>query len=90
MSATSVLHMFLHRNILSPASTATDLYDQYVHDLGCLIDRHAPLIYGRIKKEPAGWLSDTYRKAKSIGRQFECMCRKDRSQLNRARLPGAT
>ena len=33
--------------VLSPASTAADLYDQYVHDFGCLIDRHAPLICGR-------------------------------------------
>ena len=37
--------------VLSPASTATDLYDQYVHDLGYLIDRHAPLICDRIKEE---------------------------------------
>ena len=72
--------------VLSPASTTTDLYDQYVHDLGCLIDRHAPLICGRIKKEPAGWLSDTYRKAKSVRRQFEHMWHKDRSQLSRSRL----
>ena len=72
--------------VLSPASTAADLYDQYVHDLGCLINRHAPLICGRIKKEPAGWLSDTYHKAKSVRRQFESMWHKDRSQLSRARL----
>ena len=72
--------------VLSPTSTATDLYDQYVHDLGCLIDRHAPLIYGRIKKEPAGWLIDTYRKVKSVRHQFEHMWRKDRSQLSRDRL----
>ena len=72
--------------VLSPASTAADLYDQYVHDLGCLVDRHAPLICGRIKEEPAGWLLDTYHKAKSVRRQFECMWRKDRSQLSRDRL----
>ena len=65
--------------VLSPTSTATDLYDQYVHDLGCLIDRHAPLTCGRIKKEPAGWLLDTYRKAKSVRHQFERMWHKDRS-----------
>ena len=72
--------------VFSPASTAADLYDQYVHDLGCLVDRHAPLICGRIKNEPAGWLSDTYRKAKSVRLQFERMWRKDRSQLSRDRL----
>ena len=72
--------------VLSPASNATDLYDQYVHDLHCLRDRHAPLICGRIKKEPAGWLSDAYCKAKSVRHQFERMWRKDRSQLSRDRL----
>ena len=60
--------------------------DHYVHDPGCFIDRHAPLICGRIKKEPADWLSDTYLKAKSVRHQFEHMWRKDRSQLSRARL----
>ena len=56
--------------VLSPASTAADLYDQYVHNLGCLLDGLAPLICGKIKKEPAGW----------------CMWHKDRSQLSRTRL----
>ena len=69
--------------VLSPASTAADLYDQHVHGLGCLLDRHASLISGKIKKEPAGWLSDTYRRAKSIRRQFGCMWRNDKSQLSR-------
>ena len=49
--------------VLSSASTACGLYDQYVHDLGCLIDKHVPLICSRIKKEPADSLSDTYLKA---------------------------
>ena len=70
--------------VLSPARTAADLYDQYVHDLGSLIDRHVPLICGRIKKESAGWLSDTYCKAKSVRCQFERMWCKDR--LSRTRL----
>ena len=37
--------------MLSPASAAVDLYDQYIHGLGCLLDIHAPLICGRIKKK---------------------------------------
>ena len=37
--------------VLSPASTAADLNDQYVPDLGCLLDRHAPLTCGNFKKE---------------------------------------
>ena len=30
-----------------PASTAADLYDQYISDLGGVLDRHAPLICDR-------------------------------------------
>ena len=68
--------------MLSPASAAVDLYDQYIHGLGCLLDIHAPLICGRIKKKTASWMSDSYCRAKSIWCQFECMWYKDRSQLN--------
>ena len=51
--------------------------------LGSLLDRHAPLICDKIKKEPARWLSDTYRRAKSIRCQFEHMWRKNRSRLHK-------
>ena len=72
--------------VTSPAIMAADLYDQYIRDLGGVLDRHAPLICRRAKKTPAGWLSDSYRRAKSIRCQFERMWRKDRSQLSRSRL----
>ena len=72
--------------VTSTASMTTDLYDQYISDLGGVLDRHAPLICQRDKKTPAGWLCDSYRRAKSIRHQFECMWRKDRSQLSRSRL----
>ena len=36
--------------VTSPASTAADLYDQYISDLGGVLDRHAPLICGRARK----------------------------------------
>ena len=36
--------------VMFPASTIADIYDQYVHDLGYLIDRHAPLICVKIIK----------------------------------------
>ena len=29
--------------VKSPADAVVDLYEQYVHDLGCVLDRHAPL-----------------------------------------------
>ena len=36
--------------VTSPASTAADLYDQYICDFGGVLDRHAPLICQRAKK----------------------------------------
>ena len=72
--------------VTSPASMAADLYDQYISDLGGVLDRHAPLICRRAKKTPAGWLSVFYHRAKSIRYQFEHMWRKDRFQLSRSRL----
>ena len=85
----STCKTFVRKNtsfVTSPASMAADLYDQYKSDLGCVLDRHAPLICRRAKKTPAGWLSDSYRRAKSIRRQFERTWHKDMSQLSRSRL----
>ena len=59
--------------VTSAASMAADLYDQSISDLGGVLDRHAPLICQRNKKTPAGWLSNSYRRAKSIRCQFERM-----------------
>ena len=39
--------------VTSPASTAADLYDQYISDLGGMLDRHATLIFRRAEKTPA-------------------------------------
>ena len=70
--------------VISPASMAADLYDQYISDLGAVLDRHAPLICRRAKKTPGGWLPNSYHRAKSIRNQFERMWHKDRSQLSRS------
>ena len=48
-----------------------DLYEQYVHDLGNVLDRHAPLISGLTNKDSVDWVSDDYRHAKSLRCQFE-------------------
>ena len=39
--------------IKSPAVAVVDLYEQYVHDLGNVLDRHAPLIARLTKKDSA-------------------------------------
>ena len=69
-----------------PANSVSQLYDQYVHSLRCILDRHAPLVSSLKTKQSADWLSETYRLAKSCRCQFECAWRKDKSQYNRSRL----
>ena len=69
-----------------PANSVSQLYDQYVHDLGRILDRHAPLVSSLKTKQCADWLSESYRLAKSLRRQFECAWQKDKSQYNRSRL----
>ena len=87
------INMDTLRNDLSNCSfvaclgdTAEKLYDQYTNDFSNLLDKHAPEVTRCLAKEPAKWLSDTYKNAKSIRRQFERIWRKKKTPLNRARL----
>ena len=66
--------------VICPANSVSLLYDQYVHDLSRMLDRHAPLVSSSKTKQCADWLSESYHLAKSFRRQFECACRKDKSQ----------
>ena len=72
--------------VKSPADAVVDLCEQYVHDLGYVLDRHAPLISRMIKKDSADWMSDDYRRAKSLRRQFERIWCRAKNPLNRSRL----
>ena len=69
--------------VKSPADVVVDLYEQYVHDLGNVLDRHAPLISRVTKKDSADWMSDDYRCAKSIRCQFDRTWRRAKNLLNR-------
>ena len=69
-----------------PANSVSLLYDQYVHDLRRILDRHAPLVSSLKTKQSADWLSECYHLAKSLRRQFERAWGKDKSQYNRSRL----
>ena len=69
-----------------PANSVSLLYDQYVHDLSHILDRHAPLVSSLKTKQHADWLSESYCLAKSLRRQFERAWRKEKSQYNRSRL----
>ena len=46
-----------------PSNSVSLLYDQYVHDLSCILDRHAPLVSSLKTKQRAYWLSESYRLA---------------------------
>ena len=72
--------------VLSPVSMAADLYDQYISDLGGVLDMQAQLICQRSKKTPAGWLSDSYCSAKCVRHQFEHIWHKYKSQSSRSRF----
>ena len=91
MSSVVFLHLLaLHKIrcytscIKSPVDAVVDLYKQYVHDLGNVRDRHAPLISRLTKKDSADWMSDAYRHAKSLRRQFERTLCRAKNPLNRS------
>ena len=69
-----------------PANSVSQLYNQYVYDLSCILDRHASLVSSLKMKQCVDWLSETYCLAKSLRHQFECAWHKDKSQYNRSRL----
>ena len=46
--------------VKSPADAVVKLCEQYVHDLGYVLNRHAPLISRLIKKDSTDWMSDNY------------------------------
>ena len=46
--------------VKSPTDSVMDLYEQYVHDLADVLDKHAPLISRLKKKDSTDWVSDSY------------------------------
>ena len=72
--------------VKSPANAIADLYEQYIHDLVDVLDKHSPLISRLKKKDSADWVSDSYRQAKSLRRHFERTWRRTKNSLNRSRL----
>ena len=72
--------------VLSPEGTATELYDQYRADVTQVLDKHAPIISRMAKRQSDEWLSESYRMARSLRRQFGQMWRKHKTLSNRSRL----
>ena len=72
--------------VLSPGGTAAELYDQYMVGVTQVLDKQVPIISRMTKRQSDECLSDSYRTAHSLRRQFERMWRKHKTQLSRSRL----
>ena len=72
--------------VRSPEGTAAELYDQYITGVTQVLHKHAPIISRKAKQQSDEWLSDSYRMARSLRRQFERRWRQHKSELNRSRL----
>ena len=54
--------------------------------LSRLLDIHAPVKTKQLIKPPPSWITDEYRNAKCMGRQYEHTWRRYKSSVNRSRL----
>ena len=72
--------------VKSPANLVSELYNQYVSDLTIVLDKHAPTVSRVPKQQVTGWLSDSFRLAKSLKRQFERAWRRSKNSYTRSRL----
>ena len=72
--------------VASPSDNVSDLYDQYVDGLSSLLDIHAPIKFKRLIKPVPTWITQQYREAKRLRRQFERTWRKYPTIINRSKL----
>ena len=69
-----------------PSCGATELHVQYVEGLTEVLDK-PPVKSRSLKSRPTDWLTDSYRIAQSLRRQYERVCmRKHKTHVNRSRL----
>ena len=72
--------------VQSPACNVEDLFEQYNKSLSSVLDKHAPIVTKSLKKPAPIWITDNYREAKRIRRQYERAWRRNKTSLNRSRL----
>ena len=70
--------------VLPLSDAVADLYEQYAHDLGNVLDKHTPLVSSLTKKDSADRLSGDYRRVKSLRHQFDRPCHRVKNLLNRS------
>ena len=69
------------------SSPSDNIDEQYMSGLSDLLDIHAPVKAKQLIKPASSWITDEYRTAKCMRRQYECAWRRDKSSVNRSRLP---
>ena len=72
--------------VSSPSDDIDLLHEQYMSGLSGLLDIHAPVKTKQLIKPAPSWITDEYRTAKCMRRQYEHAWRRDKSSVNRSRL----
>ena len=70
----------------SPSDDIDLLHEQYMSGLSGLLDIHAPVKTKQLIKPAPSWITDEFRTAKCMRRQYERAWRRDKSSENRSRL----
>ena len=72
--------------VSSPSDDIDLLHEQYMSGLSGLLDIHAPVKTKQLIKPAPSWITDEYRTAKCMRRQYERAWRRDKSSEIRSRL----
>ena len=72
--------------VSSLSDVIDSLHEQYMSGLSGLLDIHAPVKTKQLIKPVPSWITDEYRTAKCMRRQYERASRRDKSPENRTRL----
>ena len=72
--------------VSSPSDDIGLLHEQYMSCLSGLLDIHTPVKTKKLIKPAPSWITDEYRTAKCMRRQYERAWRRDKSCVNRSRL----
>ena len=72
--------------VSSPSDDIDLLHEQYMSGLSGLLDIHAPVKTKQLITPAPSWITDEYRTAKCMRRQYEHAWRRDKSSVNRSSL----
>ena len=72
--------------VSSPSDDIDLLHEQYMSGLSGILDIHASVKTKQLIKPVPSWITDEYRTANSMRRQYECAWRRDKSSVNRSLL----